>query len=261
MNRILTLNNVIEAAPAIVQNNPYHKLSDKYNPYPTIKFIEHFMKLGWQPTKAVQVKSRGDRAGFQKHMIKFQHPETRLTNDERLELVLVNSTDGSCSYQLLLGVFRMICSNGAIVGDHLYDMPKIRHMGHSKDDVLNLSDHTLSLVPKITNNVVEMKQIELSDLEKEIFAASCLPLIEEEKKEINPLSLLRKKRYEDSLNDLWTTFNVVQENIIKGGISTYNSETKKYRKTRAIKQIDKDIKLNKALWTLAEEMKKLKKAA
>jgi hypothetical protein len=67
---------------------------------------------------------------------------------------------------------------------------------------------------------------------------------------------LTARRYDDQKNDLWTTYNRVQENVIKGGIRQVNR-----RKSRGVNGIDENLRLNKALWTLAEQMKQLKEAA
>jgi hypothetical protein len=67
------------------------------------------------------------------------------------------------------------------------------------------------------------------------------------------------KRKEDNKRDLWTTFNVVQENLIKGGVKIWKTEGKKRKvKSRQVTAINEDVRLNKALWILAEEMKQIK---
>jgi hypothetical protein len=48
----------------------------------------------------------------------------------------------------------------------------------------------------------------------------------------------------------------VQENTIKGGLTGRNTQGKRTT-TRAINGIDSNVKLNRALWVLAEEMQKL----
>jgi len=69
--------------------------------------------------------------------------------------------------------------------------------------------------------------------------------------------ILMPRRYEDKKDDLWTTLARVQENLIKGGIL---ARTRKGRttRTRAVTGIDQNVKLNRALWVLAEQMKALK---
>ncbi|EKN4120315.1 DUF932 domain-containing protein, partial [Yersinia enterocolitica] len=65
---------------------------------------------------------------------------------------------------------------------------------------------------------------------------------------------LMPRRWEDKKDDLWTTFQRVQENLTKGGLSGKSTGGKRAR-TRAISGIDGDIKLNRALWVMAEQLK------
>jgi Domain of unknown function (DUF932) len=65
---------------------------------------------------------------------------------------------------------------------------------------------------------------------------------------------LSPRRHADQGNDLWTQFNVVQEHLLKGGQRRADSR----RSTRKISSVGEDVRLNRALWTLAEELKRLK---
>jgi hypothetical protein len=57
--------------------------------------------------------------------------------------------------------------------------------------------------------------------------------------------------------DLWTTFNVVQENLMRGGIVSFKLNDLGYpiarQSTRAVNSISKNLDLNKNLWTLANK--------
>lgn len=55
-------------------------------------------------------------------------------------------------------------------------------------------------------------------------------------------------------NDLWTTFQRVQEKLIEGGLPG-KSTTGKNTRARAVNGIDVDIKFNRALWLIADELK------
>lgn len=68
--------------------------------------------------------------------------------------------------------------------------------------------------------------------------------------------LLTVRRTEDRAPDLYTTFNRVQENVIRGGIAGRNANGRRMR-TRAVTGIDSDNKFNRALWRLTEEMARL----
>jgi hypothetical protein len=72
--------------------------------------------------------------------------------------------------------------------------------------------------------------------------------------------LLNQRRWDDRSQDLWTTFNVIQENAIRGGMERYyrtkNGDMRR-SKSREVKGIDQSNALNKALFVLANEMAKI----
>lgn len=65
------------------------------------------------------------------------------------------------------------------------------------------------------------------------------------------------RRGADRKTDLWTTANVVQENVIKGGVGGISATTGRRMKTRAINSVGEDVRLNRALWSLTERMAEL----
>ncbi len=101
--------------------------------------------------------------------------------------------------------------------------------------------------------------------ERGVFAQAAHSLVydEPENAPIRPERLLSERRYDDKGNDLWTTFNVIQENIIKGGLKgTKRDGNGRLRRTttRPVKALDRNIKLNQALWFLTEKMAELKQS-
>jgi hypothetical protein len=68
---------------------------------------------------------------------------------------------------------------------------------------------------------------------------------------------LAPRRFEDRRDDLWTVFNRVQENLTKGGLHG-RSRTGRSMSTRPITGIDQNVKLNRALWMLADAMRQMK---
>ncbi|MNE88751.1 hypothetical protein D3C80_1860850 [compost metagenome] len=102
-----------------------------------------------------------------------------------------------------------------------------------------------------------MKQIQLRPEEQEAFAMAALAYRydpSEGPAPVTPSQLLRARRSEDRSSDLWTTFNRVQENTIKGGLSGRNKQGRRTT-TRAVNGIDQDVKLNRALWVLAQALR------
>ena len=74
---------------------------------------------------------------------------------------------------------------------------------------------------------------------------------------MKPADVLAPRRGADRSPDLWTTANVVQENVIKGGLRGVSATTGRGRKTRAVASVAEDVRLNRALWTLTERMAEL----
>ena len=64
------------------------------------------------------------------------------------------------------------------------------------------------------------------------------------------VDILEPKRDADKGDDLWRTFNVIQEKITKGNFHAALKGAK-VRKVRAIKSFEKDLEVNKQLFRLA----------
>lgn len=105
-----------------------------------------------------------------------------------------------------------------------------------------------------------MAAVTLGDDEAEVFAQAALALKYDDPDKPAPLSaqqVLMPRRSEDRHRDLWHVFNRVQENLIKGGLLGRHSHGRRQR-TRAVQGIDADIRLNRALWLLADGLRRLK---
>jgi hypothetical protein len=63
--------------------------------------------------------------------------------------------------------------------------------------------------------------------------------------------ILTPFRPEDEGSDLWTTFNVIQEKMMKGGFS-YKTQRGRTTKLRGIQSIQTSNRLNTKLWEAAE---------
>jgi len=69
--------------------------------------------------------------------------------------------------------------------------------------------------------------------------------------------LTEARRSEDFGRNLWKAFNRIQENALRGGQPGRGTTGRRIR-TREVASIDRGVSLNRALWVLAEEMRKLK---
>ena len=191
------------------------------------------------------------------HMIRLL-PVYLIRKDEANEVVLINSHDGTSSYQMLSGVFRYVCHNGMVLGDTVEDI-RVPHRGNVIDNVIEATYTIKDQFDSVNGSIETMKSLPLSSGEELAFARAALELKYDDptKAPIGPEALLSARRSEDRGGTLWNSFNRVQENIIKGGLHGYNRRGR--TTTREVKSIDNNGKLNRALWVLADEMAKLKK--
>lgn len=246
-------------APSIFATEPWVEVSDRYKFIPTIEVVNGLRDSGFVPVQASQSSCRiAGKREFTKHMVKFKLNQDIEIAGTFPEIVLINSHDRTSSYQLMLGFFRLVCSNGMIVGDTIAKV-KTRHSGHGdlRQDVIDASYEISNEVPQTMELIENWRDKPLTPEMQLVYAQSATEL-NPSTIDIPPRQLLQSRRYADRPNssgerDLWTTYNVVQENLIKGGVSGRGSNGR-IRRTRAVKAIDKDVKLNKALWTLTEGM-------
>jgi len=268
MFNTLNLENLRHKIPSIFTEGTAERTSDKYQHISTAKIVEKLLAEGFQPTWVAQCKSRlAVRKAYTKHMLRFRHIDARPTQSGLYpEIVLVNSHDGLSSYRLMAGVYRIVCANGLIAGNSYHEI-RIRHQGDIVNEVIEGSYQIIENSKRMIELAGDMSSIVLSTSEKKIFSEAAHAIRFEDSsigKGIEPLSLLTPRRHEEfNKNDLFSVFNIVQENIIKGGVRGYATDSHGYSKrirTREISGIDQNIMLNRALWTLAEKMFQLRSA-
>jgi len=268
INQALTLSKLNQLAPSVFSSSARDGLSTKYNFIPTVQVVKEMEKEGWLPVKAIESRTRNEQnQGYQKHMVRFRNFNEQVENklmvgDTFVELVLTNSHNGLSSFVFNCGLFRLACSNGMVVSESSFDTARIRHNSYEATQVIDICGETVKKAPQITGAVETMKSIELSPVEQLIFANAAKPLRFDKPNEIESERILLPHRMVDKGNDLWKTFNRTQENLIKGNVRyDRRDENGRYQgrsHTREVKAIDNNLKLNQALWTLAEEMAKLK---
>src|ERR1700737_921917 len=125
------------------------------------------------------------------------------------------------------------------------------------DSVIEASFKVLNAVPRTMEKVKLFQDRILTDAERLALATGAAVHRWEDlgKAPVSPLILLNPRRYGDAAKDLWTTLNTIQENITKGGQRDYSRRRPngdRMPKSRAIKGIDENLRLNKALWHMAE---------
>lgn len=262
--RVLSDAQLMQMVPSAFAESAHGSRSDRYAFVPTSAVIGALRKEGFEPVSATQSSARtAEKANYTKHMITFARAGAQLAKvgDSVPQVALVNSHDGSSVYELMSGLYRLACSNGLIVSDGQFESVSVRHTGDVIGEVIDGSFRVIENAAKAGEVAAEWKAIELKPQEATVFATAAMQLrFGGEKQPFYPERLLNIKREADRGQDLWTAFNRVQENLIGGGQRGRNANGRR-QTVRAIKGIDGNVGLNKALWTLAEQMAKLKMAA
>ena len=220
--------------------------------------LSELRKEGFQPFMVCQTRVRDEgKREHTKHMLRLRHAN-QINGEEANEIILLNSHDGTSSYQMLAGLFRFVCKNGLVCGDAVADL-RIPHKGDIAGHVIEGAYEVLDGFDVVRERRAEMRAVTLEQSEAEVFARAALSLKYDETTPapITESQLLRPRRHEDARSDLWSVFNRTQENLTQGGLVGRSVNGRRQR-TRPIQGIDQNIKINRALWLLAEGMQRLK---
>ena len=256
-NSPLSNDQIARYAPSVLATEAHESRGEKYRFIPTVEVLDGLRSEGFQPFEVRQTRVRDlSRKEFTKHMVRLRHANHIANQGEVPEIILVNSHDGTSSYQLLAGFFRMVCSNGLIAGNVCEDV-RVRHSGRVVHDVIEGSFRVLDEVSAAAERIDAYKSIELAPQEQLLLANSALALRWDDKAPVTAQAVLQPRRWEDRKGDLWTTFNRIQENLVRGGVSGRGA-TGRRMTTREVAGVNENVKLNRALWSLADGMAQLK---
>ncbi|ECG3146343.1 DUF945 domain-containing protein [Salmonella enterica subsp. enterica serovar Weybridge] len=259
-DRALTDDELMRFVPSVFSEARHESRSDRYTYIPTITLLDNLRKEGFQPFFACQTRTRDEeKRGFTKHMLRLRR-SGQITGAEVPEIIMLNSHDGSSSYQMIPGMFRFVCTNGMVCGQSFGEI-RVPHKGDIVGQVIEGAYEVLDIFDRVQESSGIMKEISMSPEAQRVFAQTALNWKYDDKGEgkhipLAPADVLTVRRSADNHNDLWTTYQRVQENMTKGGLWA-KSEKGRYSRTRAVNGIDGDVRLNRALWSMAEEMKKI----
>lgn len=258
-DRPLSDDEIMRVAPSIFADGKHESRSERYTYIPTIDVLNGLRKEGFQPFMVCQTRVRDEgQRDHTKHMIRLRHG-SQIESKEANEIILLNSHNGTSSYQMLAGMFRFVCHNGMVCGETLSDI-RVPHKGDVVGRVIEGAFTVLDGFELVNEQRDNMKGLTLNTGEQQAFARAALTLKYDDPETPAPVTetqVLAPRRFEDRADDMWTTFNRVQENMLKGGLRGRN-RAGRTSTTREVTGIDQNVKLNRALWVLAEEMRKLK---
>jgi Domain of unknown function (DUF932) len=261
-------------APSIFATQAHESRSERFQPICTYDVVRALENEGFGVVGAQQAITRVEgKAPYTKHILRirsFKEDRQYQVGDSVFEMKLKNANDGTSPYDLMGALWRIKCLNSLVAMSQEIETVKIRHTGRDiVDRVIEGTYSVLDHADAVLAAPQDWSQIELGrDARHALAKAAHVVRFADAEGNVNtpiePEQLLTRRRAADTGNDLWTVYNVIQENVIRGGLVNYgrNNEGRLRRTTtRAIKGIDQDIRVNKALFVLGQEMASILKQA
>lgn len=266
-NTALSIERMQQLAPAAFATTKHERLTDRYMPLHTSSLLPVLADYGYSPVQAAQKRSRKASAEHSAHMLAFAKTDLASLNadDIRPEIILYNSHDGSGSVKLFAGAFRFICSNGIVAGDGFQS-----RLYHNKSAMLGFEDmlrNTVANLPAMMERINALRSVQLSSATAYEMAKRSVntrwDTYDAQTKGVYAIEktitdVLAVNRNEDNFTDAFTVFNRIQESVIRGKafVKSVTEATPhgSIRKARPVNSVKENIRINGALWNIAEEM-------
>lgn len=270
--RALTEDEMRKIAPSIFAETAHESRSARFAPIPTIEVLRGLMKEGFMPVGVKQGNTRDEgKANYTKHLIRLR----RLDDDAKhivggtvCEVLLKNANDGTAAYDIMAGLFRIVCANSLVAHTSTLESARVSHKGDVQGKVIEGTYRVLEEARNYLAAPAEWSRLKLDRDEREAFAITAhgIRFADAEgnvNTPIEPRQLLVPRRRDDTADDLWTTFNVVQENALRGGLQNWHRDENTGRRlrratTREIGGIDQSVKVNKALFAFTAALANLR---
>lgn len=265
--KFMTKDEMRSKAPYIFSKSATNpNVSDRYVFASTETIVDDLAKLGWGVVDCKQQRAN-KRSGIRSfHMVAFQNPNILITKENEKgsqvecypRIILTNSHDGFNSFKFMVGLFRLVCSNGLVIATDKFADINIRHINYTFEELRGVVDKAIAAVTANIEIMQNMQNTVLSDEQKSELAISALKIrnkVKEDEKYTVPQEMiediLTPVRKEDEGDNLWNVFNTLQEKVIKGSYNMFSPTNGKKRKARAIKGVAKDLEINQNLFRVA----------
>lgn len=251
----LSPSDLLTQIPAAFARNASSKTKRTYRFISTAEVLNALLDVGFVPSAARQTHTRhGTASGYARHMIRLRHSRESITLvDAIAEIVLINAHDGTSAYQLVAGLYRPLCTNGLLcrLGD--FGVIRVPHRTNVIADVVAGALQISAQFEQIGATVTAMARRILSPDEQQAFARSAYQIRwakVDTRPAFLPEKLLQVRRPADDHPTLWHVYNRCQEAAMTGGV-VYHSRTERLVRTRPIRNIREDVRINTALWQAA----------
>ena len=240
----------------IHQDHPFKPdITDEYLFIPTIQVVKDVAEQGWFPTRVMEKTTKHPiKEGYQKHIVVFRNDDKYDPKEKEVpELLLTNSHDGSCSFRLQMGIFRMICANGLVICKNQSFSHHIIHKEYNAGFILYAIKEIDKATPYIFDKMKDYKDKKMTISDCDLYAQMACGIRWGDKIPFKDMhAVLFCRREEDYDKTLWNIFNRIQENIVSP--LWCNGRRPIFKRMQSM---DKINILNQDLWALTEEFYQL----
>lgn len=248
----------IDSAPVTTETQ-FHGLSPRYSHITSTRIADTLREAGWEFASGTTRCARTpERAAHAAHVLRFRNPSLPTINGNIVEAVMLNSHDGSTAFQLGFGVYRLACANGLVVCTASLGAIRLVHSGLNLDAVFRAAASLTHRAPEVAATVERWSSITLDGEQQLALARRAVTARWPNATSVDMDRMLRPQRAEDTGTDLWTSFNRVQERVLRGGMDVtlrkmaVGGEITTTRKATAIRGAMKQLRLNESLFQIAE---------
>ena len=248
----------IQISGSYVQADKHNSVTKRYNPIQASQVGEVMAANGLTLTSLkTGIARHADKLDFQRTFARYRGPE--IAPGLYLDIIHDSKKMGRGVDKLLVGIYRLICTNGLVVGSNFFEH-KIRHAGNTKSSLDQGIKSALATTERLSKLILNMQTVQLNPSQVAEFESYALKLVVPENAQNVQSNLLKIRRDADRGGDLWSVFNVIQENIMRGNVawSTNSSGPNpynfvvRYHTARQVKvNTNRDREINQALFNIA----------
>ena len=256
-----SLADLISAAPAIGNETIHPTCSDRYSLVSTRRVAERLITSGWELIGGKQGGSRIEgMKNFTRHSVLLSLPHLHDKElDVRPYISFQNAHAGRGSAQARIGLYRGACANELMFGALVEVKCRARHTGNAEEAVMDAIGLVACRMPDTLQQAREWSKFATNSEQRiELAETGLIARFGEDRAKwaVDAQSVIHNvRRGEDQGRDLWTTLNVIQENILrpfrKGDI---NEATGKRNVFRSVSAIETLARINGALVRKAEDI-------
>ena len=122
----------------------------RYKHIPTMKVAEFFRNKGWI------IRTVTGAGKFSNHLVRLVHPD-HMIGEDQLEILIKNSYDGRSKLNVSLGIYRLVCSNGLVVGETFESISQ-KHIGQNIEmELENKYEKLVAQAGRLSTTVEKLK--------------------------------------------------------------------------------------------------------